>query len=181
MALLGREGLRANLRKAVIERALDAELNAQLGNARPNPAGRGCGYRRNGHASKTVLTDSSEVSLAVPRDRNGSCEPQLAQNRQRRLPGLDHQDSAPDAQGLSQRDGRAHLEKMDSAAVSTERISRGTDTVVEEPRGPAETATGSGLSGRLPRCHPGSHPRRGHGEEQRLASGPGASAATAER
>ena len=130
--LLGSDGLLANLQKAVMERALEAELTAHLGYERHDPAGRGSGNSRNGHGSKTVLTDRSEVELAVPRDRNGSFEPQLVKKRQTRLPGFDEQVIALYARGLSQRDVRAHLEELYGVSVSPELISRVTDAVVEE-------------------------------------------------
>ena len=126
------EDLLANLHKTVIERALEAELTAHLGYVRCDPAGRGSGNSRNGHGSKKVFTDSSEVELAVPRDRNGSFEPQLVKKRQSRLPGFDEQVIALYLRGLSQRDVRAHLEEMYGVSVSAELISRVTDAVVEE-------------------------------------------------
>lgn len=130
--LLGSEGLLANLQKAVMERALEAEMTAHLGYDRHDPAGRGSGNSRNGHGSKTVPTDSSELALQVPRDRNGSFEPQLVKKRQSRLPGFDAQVIALYARGVSQRDVRAHLEELYGVSVSPELISRVTDAVVEE-------------------------------------------------
>ena len=130
--LLGSEGLLATPQKAVMERALEAELTAHLGYDRHDPAGRGSGNSRNGHGSKTVLTDRSEVELAVPRDCNGKFEPQLVKKRQSRLPGFDEQVIALYARGLSQRNVRAHLEEMYGVSVSPELISRVTDAVVEE-------------------------------------------------
>ena len=130
--LLGSEGLLASLQKAVMERALEAELTAHLGYDRHAAAGRGSGNSRNGHGSKTVLTDRSEVELDVPRDRNGSFEPQLVKKRQTRLPGFDEQVIALYARGLSQRDVRAHLEEMYGVSVSPELISRVTDAVLKE-------------------------------------------------
>ena len=130
--LLGSEGLLANLQKAVMERALEAELTAHLGYHRHDPAGRGSGNSRNGHGSKTVLTDRNKLELEVPRDRNGSFEPQLVKKRQSRLPGFDEQVIALYARGLSQRDVRSHLEEIYGVSVSPELISRVTDAVVEE-------------------------------------------------
>ena len=130
--LLGSEGLLASLQKAVMERALEAELTAHLGYERHAPAGRGSGNSRNGHGRKTVLTDRNEVELDVPRDRNGSFAPQLVKKRQTRLPGFDRQVIALYARGVSQRDVRAHLEEMYGVSVSPELISRVTDAVVEE-------------------------------------------------
>ncbi len=75
--LLGEEGLFKQLKKALLERALGAELSYHLGYEKGDPAGRGTGNSRNGHSDKTVLTEDGEVDLAVPRDRNGSFEPAI--------------------------------------------------------------------------------------------------------
>ena len=75
--LLGEEGLFKELKKALIERALGAELSEHLGYEKGDPAGRGTGNSRNGHSRKTLKTDEGEVEIAVPRDRVGSFEPQL--------------------------------------------------------------------------------------------------------
>ena len=72
---MGDDGLFRQLKKALLERALGAELSDHLGYERGDPAGRGTGNSRNGHSDKTVLTEDGEVTLAVPRDRNGSFEP----------------------------------------------------------------------------------------------------------
>src|SRR5712671_6014712 len=75
--LTGAEGLFKQLKKALIERALGAELSDHLGYEKGDPAGRGSGNSRNGHSSKTVLGDDGAIELAIPRDRNGSFEPQI--------------------------------------------------------------------------------------------------------
>jgi putative transposase len=72
----GRCGPR-KLKKALIERALGAELTEHLGYEKGDPAGRGRGDSRNGTSSKTILTEDGEVEIAVPRDRGGTFEPQL--------------------------------------------------------------------------------------------------------
>ena len=75
--LTGDGGLFKQLKKALLERALDGELTHHLGYEKNDPAGRGSGNSRNGHSSKTVVTEEGEVELAIPRDRAGSFEPQL--------------------------------------------------------------------------------------------------------
>src|SRR5579863_9431972 len=75
--LTGDDGLFRQLKKALIERALGAELTDHLGYERGDPAGRGSGNSRNGSSSKTVLTADDQIEIAVPRDRAGSFEPQL--------------------------------------------------------------------------------------------------------
>ena len=75
--LTGENGLFKQLKKALIERALGAELTEHLGYEKGDPAGRGSGNSRNGTSSKTLLTEDGEIEIAVPRDRAGGFEPQL--------------------------------------------------------------------------------------------------------
>src|SRR6201981_535295 len=75
--LTGDNGLFKQLKKALIERALGAELSEHLGYEKGDPAGRGSGNSRNGTSPKTILTKDGEVGISVPRDRTGSFEPQL--------------------------------------------------------------------------------------------------------
>src|ERR1700752_4351156 len=87
--LTGENGLFKQLKKALIERALGAELTQHLGYEKGDVAGRGSGNSRNGHSSKTVLTDDGQLDLAVPRDRAGTFEPQLVPKGVTRLDGFD--------------------------------------------------------------------------------------------
>src|ERR1700724_120891 len=75
--LTGEDGLFKQLKKALIERALGAELSEHLGYEKGDPAGRGSGNSRNGTSSKTVLTDDGDMHIAVPRGQAGSFEPLL--------------------------------------------------------------------------------------------------------
>src|SRR6516165_880097 len=75
--LAGEDGLFRQLKKALMERALGAELTHHLGYEKGDPSGRGTGNSRNGHSSKTVLGDEGTIELSIPRDRAGTFEPQL--------------------------------------------------------------------------------------------------------
>jgi transposase-like protein len=86
--LLGPDGLLSQVTKAVLERALAEEMTGHLGYDKHDPAGRGSGNNRNSTTGKTVLTDIGAVDLAVPRDRNGTFEPQIVGKGQTRLDGL---------------------------------------------------------------------------------------------
>lgn len=130
--LLGNEGLLENLQKALMERVFGAELTEHLGYEAGDPTGRGSGNSRNGHGKKRVLTDSSSVEVSVPRDRNGSFEPQLVRKGQRRLPGFDEKVISLYARGMTQREIRGHLEELYGISVSADLISRVTDAVIEE-------------------------------------------------
>ncbi len=77
-------GLFKQLKKALLERALGAELSDHLGYEKGDPAGHGTGNNRNGHSGKTVLTEDAAVNLAVPRDRKGTFEPAIVPKRRAR-------------------------------------------------------------------------------------------------
>jgi putative transposase len=132
--LLGPDGLLSELTKAVLERALDAERTVHLGYEVGDPAGRGSGNSRNGSYLKTVLTDIGAVDLAVPRDRNGTFEPQLVPKGTSRLKGFNDRIIALYARGMTVRDIRAHLREMYGVEVSPDLISTVTDAVLEELR-----------------------------------------------
>ena len=86
---LGVEGSFKQVKKALLERALGAELSDHLGYEKGDPAGRGTGNSRNGHSDKRVLTEDGEVNLAVPRNRNGSFEPAIVPKGELRLDAFD--------------------------------------------------------------------------------------------
>jgi putative transposase len=85
--LEGVDGLLNRMTKAVIERALQAELTHELGYERDDPAGVGSGNSRNGSSPTTISTVNGPVTIDVPRDRNGSFEPRIVPKRARRLGG----------------------------------------------------------------------------------------------
>src|SRR5690348_14998582 len=89
LQLTGEGGLLAQLTKRVIESALEGEITDHLGYDRHDPAGRDGGNSRNGHRTKTVLTEVGPVQIDVPRDRAASFEPQIVGKRKRRLSGVD--------------------------------------------------------------------------------------------
>jgi transposase-like protein len=130
--LLGPDGLLSQVTKTLLERALTEEMTGHLGYGKHDPAGRGSGNSRNGTTPKTVLTDVGAVDLAVPRDRNGSFEPQIVRKGQTRLDGFNDRIIALYARGMSTRDIRAHLREMYDVDVSPDLISRVTDGVLEE-------------------------------------------------
>ena len=132
--LLGEEGLFRQLKKALLERALGAELSAHLGYEKGDSAGRGTGNSRNGYSSKTVLTDDGELELAIPRDRIGSFEPLIVPKGERRLDGFDDRIVSLYARGMTVREIQGHLQELYGVDVSPDLISRVTDAVLEEVR-----------------------------------------------
>jgi putative transposase len=131
--LLGDGGVFRQLKKALMERALGAELTHHLGYERgAAPAGRGRGNCRNGHSGKTVLTDDGSVDLSIPRDRAGTFEPVLVPKGVTRLDGFDNKIISLYARGLSVREIQAHLKELYGTEVSPDLISRVTDAVLDE-------------------------------------------------
>jgi putative transposase len=131
---MGDAGLFKELKKALMERALGAELTHHLGYERGDPAGRGSGNSRNGHSPKRVLSDDGELDLAIPRDRAGTFEPQLVPKGQTRLDGFDGKVISLYARGLTVREIQGHLQELYGVEVSPDLISRVTDAVLEEVR-----------------------------------------------
>lgn len=134
LALTGPDGLLKLFTKNVLETALSEELTEHLGHekdrADPDREGRNV---RNGARPKTVLTEATgQVTIDVPRDRDGSFEPQIVKERQRRLNGVEEIVLSLYANGLTTGEISAHFAQIYGAAVSKETISRITDKVIEE-------------------------------------------------
>src|SRR5664279_764934 len=132
--LTGADGLFKQLKKALIEGALGAELSEHLGYEKGDPAGRGSGNSRNGTSAKTVLTDDGEIEIAVPRDRAGSFEPLLIAKGQTRFDGFDEKILSLYARGMTVREIQGHLAELYGTEVSPDLISRVTDAVLDEVR-----------------------------------------------
>jgi Transposase, Mutator family len=146
LQLTGEGGLLAQLTKRLVESALEGELTDHLGYDRHDAAGRDGGNSRNGHRSKTVLTEVGPVEIEVPRDHDGSFEPKIVAKRQRRLSGIDELVISLSAKGLTTGEVQAHLAEVYGAQVSRQTISTITDKVVEgmaewQNRPPADPAT----------------------------------------
>ena len=133
LSLTGPDGLLKQLTKVVIETALDQELTEHLGHEKNTPSGNEAGNVRNGTRPKTVLTEATgQVGIEVPRDRDGTFEPQIVRKRQRRLNGVDEIVLSLYAKGLTTGEISAHFAEIYGASVSKETISRITDRVIEE-------------------------------------------------
>lgn len=128
----GESGLFAQLKKRIVERALDAEMDDHLGYSKHDPSGKNSGNSRNGRGKKTVVLGSDQVDLAPPRDRNSSFEPQLIPKGQRYFAGFNDQIIAMYARGMSVRDIQGCLLEMYQVDVSEGLISQATDAVMEE-------------------------------------------------
>lgn len=123
---LDQGGLLDSLKKALAERALNAEMDYHLND------GEQSGNSRNGYGRKRVITDSSKIEIEVPRDREGSFNPQLIAKYQRRFPGFDEKIISMYARGMSTREITGHLRELYGIDVSPDLISTITDAVLEE-------------------------------------------------
>jgi transposase-like protein len=131
LSLTGPGGLLGRLTKVVLEGALEGEMDAHLGYAKHDPAGRDGQNSRNGHRAKTVITEAGPVEIEVPRDRDASFAPQIVAKRQRRLGGVDDMVISLVAKGLTTGEVQAHLAEIYGAEVSRDTISTITDRVLE--------------------------------------------------
>jgi len=122
------------LKIKLMERMLGAELTAHLGYEEGQDAPPDQSNRRNGAGSKRLKGQDGEASISVPRDRDGSFEPELIKKGQTRIDGMDDKIIGLYAAGLSVRDIRAHLEEVYGLQVSPDLISRVTDAVLDEVR-----------------------------------------------
>ena len=132
--LLGDAGLMKELKIKLMERMLGAELTAHLGYEDGKDAPPDQANRRNGSSAKRLKGQDGELPIAVPRDRDGSFEPELVKKGQTRIDGMDDKIIGLYAAGLTVRDIRAHLEDVYGLQVSPDLISRVTDAVLDEVR-----------------------------------------------
>jgi putative transposase len=130
--LIGENGLLKQLTRALVERALQAELTTHLGYERHSPEGHNSGNSRNGASTKQLKGDFGTVQIEVPRDRQASFEPKLVAKGQTRFAGFDDKILSLYARGMTTREIQGHLEEMYQVEVSPALISNVTDAVIEE-------------------------------------------------
>ncbi|WP_090460558.1 IS256 family transposase [Nitrosospira sp. Nsp1] len=130
--LLGENGILKQLTKAIVERALQAELAIHLGHDKHEAVVNDSGNTRNGSSAKTLKSDFGALPIDIPRDRDGSFEPQLVAKHQTRWSGFDDKILSLYARGMTVREIQSHLEEMYGAEVSPTLISSVTDAVMDE-------------------------------------------------
>jgi putative transposase len=128
----GVDGLLNQITKAVLERALQAEMTDHLGYEVGDPAGRGTGNSRNGSTSKTVATVNGPLQMQVPRDRKASFEPRIVPKHARRVGNIEDMILSLYSRGMTTRDIEAHMLEIYGINASRELISNITDVVVDE-------------------------------------------------
>jgi len=120
----------AVFKKFMIETALNTELSDHLGYEKHQS--KKSSNSRNGFSSKTVLTQDGQLALDIPRDREGSFEPQIIKKHQTRITSMDDQILSLYAKGMTNREIVAFFKEMYDADVSASLISKVTDAVIEQ-------------------------------------------------
>lgn len=131
-SLVGPDGLLSELTKQILETGLEVEMEEHVGYPKHAAEGRNHGNSRNGTRSKTVITEIGPIELDVPRDRDGTFEPETVRKGQRRLDGVDSMVISLTAKGLTTGEVEAHLAEVYSTNISRETISKITDRVLGE-------------------------------------------------
>jgi len=130
--IIGENGLLKQLTKALLERAMQAEMTEHLGYEKHEKAGHNSGNSRNGKTTKALKGDFGELPLETPRDRNGTFEPKIVAKGQTRFTGFDAKIVSMYARGMSTREIAGHLEEIYGVEVSPTLISNVTEAVMEE-------------------------------------------------
>lgn len=130
--IIGENGLLKQLTKALLERALSAELTEHVGYDKHDPAGYNSGNSRNGSSKKKLKGEFGEIELETPRDRNGSFEPAIVSKGQTRFTGFDDKIISMYSRGMTTREIEGHLKEMYGVEVSPTLISNVTEAVMEE-------------------------------------------------
>jgi putative transposase len=133
--IAGENGLLKQLTKALVERAMKAELTDHLGYEKHDPAGHHSGNSRNGGTRKKLMGDFGELEVETPRDRNGSFEPKIIAKHQTRWTGFDDKILSMYARGMTTREIQGHLQEIYGVDVSPALVSNVTEEVQDEVRG----------------------------------------------
>jgi putative transposase len=130
--LIGEKGLLKQLTKALVERAMKAELTDHLGYTKHDPAGKNSGNSRNGNSKKTIKGEFGNLEIEVPRDRNSTFEPVIISKGDTRFTGFDDKIISMYARGMTTRDIQAHLQELYGVEISPTLVSQVTDAITEE-------------------------------------------------
>ena len=125
----GQDGVFAKLFAHTLEQMMEAELSEHLGYEKYEARGRNTGNSRNGAYEKTVRTSTGETRIAVPRDRNGTFNPQIMERYAANSNELEEKILGLYAKGMSTRDIEDTLTKLYGVEVSPTTISKITDKV----------------------------------------------------
>ena len=130
--LIGETGLLKQLTKALLERALHAELTDHLGHEKHAAVATKGGNTRNGKSAKTIQGEFGKLPIEIPRDRDSTFEPMILPKGQTRFAGFDDKIISLYARGMTTREIQGHLEEIYGVEVSPTLISSVTDAIADE-------------------------------------------------
>ena len=116
--LIGENGLLKQLTKQLLERAMAAEMTEHVGYEKHDAIGNNSGNSRNGKSAKTIKGSFGTMAIEVPRDRNGTFEPQIIEKHQTRFTGFDENIISLYSRGMSTREIQQHIEEIYHVEVS---------------------------------------------------------------
>lgn len=131
--ILSKNGLFAQLKKKIIEKVMQSELDHELGYGKHSKTAKETENRRNGSYSKTVIdNDGKKLEIEIPRDRDSEYEPQIIPKGMRRFKEFDDQVISLYARGMTTSEIQGHLKDIYHTDVSKDLISTVTDGILEE-------------------------------------------------
>lgn len=131
--ILSKDGLFAQLKKKIIEKVMQSELDHELGYGKHSKTAKETENRRNGSYSKTVIdNDGKKLEIEIPRDRDSEYEPQIIPKGMRRFKEFDDQVISLYARGVTTSEIQGHLKEIYHTDVSKDLISTVTDGILEE-------------------------------------------------
>ena len=131
--IFGKDGLFQQLKKQIVERVLSSELEHDLGYSKHSKVPKIDNNRRNGSYEKTIIDENgSQITVDVPRDREGEFSPQLLPKGIRRFNGFDDKVISLYARGMTMSEIQGHLEEIYQTEISKDLISTITDGVIDE-------------------------------------------------
>lgn len=129
-----KDGAYKKLIKFALEHMLDAELSEHLGYEKHSSKGIGTGNSRNGKSHKTIIDDSGEINLEIPRDRNSSFDPVVIKKYEKTLGPIEDKIISMYAKGMTTRDIQSHVSDIYGIDISATTISNMTDKIVESAK-----------------------------------------------
>lgn len=129
--LLGKDGAIKKLVKRLLEEMLSAELSGHLGYQKHDKVSKRTANRRNGKSAKTLRSDYGNITLDIPRDRQGEFDPVLIKKYQKDLGVIEDKILSMYAKGMSTRDIQSHIEDIYGIELSATTISNITEKVLE--------------------------------------------------
>ena len=131
--ILTKDGLFAQLKKKIVEKIMQSELDHELGYNKHSKTEKKTDNRRNGSYNKTIIdSNGKKLDIEVPRDREGEYEPQIIPKGIRRVDGFDEQVISLYARGLTVGEIQGHLKEIYHTKISKDLNSTITDGVLEE-------------------------------------------------